>query len=129
MTDSDNNASSGLYAAIGRYFKLLVEDTRLGLAEKLTRILSSIAVASILVVLVLCTLVFLSISIGLMLSTVMEPYWAFIIVAALYVLLIAVLVIFKRQLIVDPTARFLSSLIVEPPVKNNAGNDQSTPVS
>ena len=98
-------------------------------ALKLTETAVMIALASILVVLVLCTLVFLSISVGLMLSAVMEPYWAFIIVAALYVLLIAVLVIFKRQLIVDPTARLLSSLIVEPPVKNNAGNDQSTPVS
>lgn len=116
--------------AISRYVKLLVEDTRLGLAEKLTRLLSAIAVSATLVILALVALVFISISVGYLLMPVLSPVWSFLIVAGFYILLIGVLLVFKRQLVVDPIARFISSLLVEPPVKTEATqNDKPASLS
>lgn len=117
-------------SAISRYVKLLVEDTRLGLAEKLTRLLSAIAVSATMVILALVAMVFISIGVGYVLMPVLSPVWAFLIVAAFYIILIGVLIIFKRQLVVDPIARFISSLLVEPPVKTVAPqNDKPAPLS
>ncbi len=116
--------------SISRYIKLLVEDTRLGLAEKLTRMLSAVAVCAILCILALVAMLFITIGIAYMLQPMVSPVWAFMIVASFYVLLIVILLIFKRQLVVDPIARFVSSLIVEPPLnKTTAGNDKPTTIS
>ncbi len=130
MLSSESNANSGLTSAIGRYVKLLVEDTRLNVAEKLTRLLSAVAVSAILLILALVALVFISIGISLLLTPYLSPVWSFLIVAAFYLLLIGGLLIFKNQIIVDPIARFLSSLLLDPPAPSNKnGNDKPTPVS
>ncbi|MDE6464631.1 MAG: phage holin family protein [Muribaculaceae bacterium] len=127
---SESNANTGLTSAIGRYVKLLVEDTRLNIAEKLTRLLSAVAVCAILLILALVALVFISIGVSLALAPVLDPVWAFLIVAAFYLVLIGVLLLFKTQLIVDPIARFLSSLLLDPPATPKAqSNDKSASLS
>lgn len=131
MTEHDNEARNGLMNTIGRYLKLLVEDTRLGLAEKLTRLLSAITVCALLAVLALVALLFITIGVSHMLQPALSPMWAYMAVAAFYILLIVVLIAFKRQLVVDPIARFISSLIIEPPVSTHSSNsnDKPAPVS
>lgn len=108
---------------IHRYLKLLIEDTRLNVAEKLTRLMSAVAIAAILLFLAVVTLVFLSLGISMALSEVMKPLWAFIIVAGFYMVLCVALIIARKQLIVDPIARFLSKLLLNPPVKEQPKND------
>ena len=119
-------------AAISRYVKLLIEDTRLGLAEKLTRLLSAIAVSAVIVILAIVAMVFVSIGISYLLTSVLSPVWSFLTVAAFYVVVIAVFVALKRQLVVDPIARFISSLLVEPPVptpSQTTDNDKPAAIS
>ncbi len=108
---------------VQRYLKLLIEDTRLNAAEKLTRLMAAVAMAAILLFLAVVTLVFLSLGLSLALSEVMAPLWAFIIVAGIYIILCAVLIIARKQLIVDPIARFVSKLLLNPPVKETKQND------
>lgn len=132
MTENSSNSNAGLMAAVSRYVKLLVEDTRLGLAEKLTRLLSAIAVSAVLVILALVAMVFVSIGISYLLAPVISPVWSFLAVAAFYLVLIAVFVALKRQLVVDPIARFISSLLVEPPVSTptpTSDNDKPAAIS
>lgn len=132
MTEVSSNNNNGLMAAISRYVKLLIEDTRLGLAEKLTRLLSAIAVSAVIVILAIVAMVFVSIGISYLLTSVLSPVWSFLTVAAFYVVVIAVFVALKRQLVVDPIARFISSLLVEPPVptpSQTADNDKPAAIS
>ncbi len=127
-----NDKPSGLAAIsqiAGKYIKLLVEDTRLNVAEKLTRLLSAIALASLLTIISTVVLVFISIAVGLALADTLTPLWAFVIVAGFYIILLVVLVVCRRILLVNPIARFISIILLDPPSKPDSGNDQSTTVS
>ena len=123
MTSERAEQVQGIMGIIHRYLKLLIEDTRLNVAEKLTRLMSAVAIAAILLFLAVVTLVFLSLGISMALSEVMKPLWAFIIVAGFYMVLCVVLIVARKQLIVDPIARFLSKLLLNPPVKEQPKND------
>lgn len=119
MTSERAEQVQGIMGNVHRYLKLLIEDTRLNVAEKLTRLMSAVAISAILLFMAVVTLVFLSLGISMALSEVMKPLWAFIIVAGFYLILCAVLIISRKQLIIDPIARFLSKLLLNPPVKDN----------
>lgn len=130
--ETNGSSPSGLSAIsqiVGKYVKLLVEDTRLNVAEKLTRLLSTIALASLLTIIVTVALVFVSIAVGIALAETLSPLWSFVIVAGFYIALLIILVTCRRTLLVSPIARFISSILLPPPTKNDTGNDQSTTVS
>ena len=114
-------------ATVCKYISLLIEDTRLNVAEKLTRLLSAASLFLILVILTTVALVFLSIAVGIALSVAITPRWSFIIVAAFYLILLVVLVTCRRKLIENPVARFVSALIVKEPEENTATANPSTP--
>lgn len=118
----------GIGNTVSRYVKLLVEDTRLNVAEKLTRLLSAIALASLVTIITTVALVFVSIAVGIALSDMLTPLWAFVIVAGFYLLVLVLLITCRRVLLVNPIARFLSVLLLEAP-KNPDGHDESTPIS
>ncbi len=129
MINADNSGSfSELLSVVSRYLKLLVEDTRLNVAQKLTRLLSAIALASLLTIVSTVAMVFVSIAVGIALSDALTPLWSFVIVAGFYVVLLSLLVIFRKQLLVNPIARFLSVLLLDPP-QNADNHAQSAPVS
>ena len=131
MTSSDNTATTmpTLGAIVGRYVKLLVEDTRLNVAEKLTRLLSAIALCSLLTIIGTAALVFISIAVGMALATVIAPLWAFIIVAGFYIAVLVILVTCRNALLVNPIARFISRLLLPAPQKPHTDVPQSAPIS
>lgn len=130
MNNTDNPGTfSSITSGISKYVSLLVEDTKLNVAEKLTRLLSAVALCSLLTIIVTVALVFISIAVGLALSHAFSPLWAFFCVAAFYVVLLAVLIIFRRSLLVNPIARFISVLLLDPPQEKTAKDAQSTSVS
>ncbi len=132
MEQSDPRSStviSSIGDTVSRYVSLLMEDTRLSLAEKLTRLLSKLTICALLLVLSLSTLLFLSIAAGIALSRIMEPMWAYVVVASLYVVLGVIVVFCKNSLIVNPIARFISRLLVNAPEKPSTSNDKSASVS
>ena len=100
---------------------LKLEDARFVLSIKLTKLLGGIVFVFLGFMLALCTLAFVSVAIGHLLCNVMHPVWAYLLIALFYLILIGVMVVFKKTLIMDPIARFISKLIVEEPVstRNN----------
>ena len=127
-TDESANNLSGITASVTKYIQLLVEDTRLNVAEKLTRMLSAIALCALLTIIGTAALVFISLAVGLALAEVLEPMWAFIIVASFYIVVLVLLVCCRTLLLVNPISRFISRLLLPAP-KPAASNDQSAPVS
>ena len=114
MTDNPNQYRT-LWEQLRRLFNLEVENARFLVTEKLVVLLSSITFYAILAVIITCVTIFLTIGVvNLMLERV-EPHWAYMIVAAFYLMLMLILIIFRRQLIINPIARFLSSVILDPP--------------
>lgn len=130
MDTHDNPGSlSGIGQILSKYLKLLIEDTRLNVAEKLTRLLATIALASLLTITVTVALVFVSIAVGIALAQSLSPLWSFVIVAGFYIVLLIVLVACRKALLLNPIARFISSILLPAPSQNETGHDQSTPVS
>ncbi len=98
-----------------RLLRLQCDGARLALAEKLTRLMSVIALFLIGLILGVCVLAFFTLGIGRILSAHLADYWSFLIMAGFYLLLIVALVAFRKPLLVNPLSRFLTSLIVAPP--------------
>ncbi|MCM1449581.1 MAG: phage holin family protein [Clostridiales bacterium] len=113
----ENNNYSLLYKLAKRLFRLKVEDARFVLAVKLTKLLGAIVYLFVGFMIMLSMLAFIALAVGHCLSNYMEPVWAYMIIAAFYLILLCAIVVAKRFVIMDPIARFISKLIVEPPHK------------
>lgn len=119
------NAFSNLAKTVSNYVKLLIEDTRLNAAEKLTRLFSAIALSAILLIIGMVVLVVLSIAVCFALASIMPAMWAFLIVAAVYLVLMVIIVAFRTQLLVNPIARFISRLLLPAPKPTDANDKPS----
>jgi len=115
MDNQYNNALSALWTIGRRLLRLQCDVARLALAERLTRLISIIALFLIGLILGICVLAFLTLGIGRILSSHIADYWSFLIMAGFYLLLIVAIVAFRKPLLVNPLSRFLTSLIVSPP--------------
>ena len=96
MTESGEKATSGLATIIGKYLKLLIEDTRLNIAEKLTRLLSAITIFALLLITGSIAIVFISLWACYLLSEVLPQYWSFLIVAGFYIILFFSVYLLKK---------------------------------
>ena len=83
MTNTDETASTikSLSATVIQYIRLLIEDTRFNVAEKLTRLLSAIALCALLTIVCTVALVFISIAVGVARAELIYPRWSLVIVA------------------------------------------------
>jgi len=116
--EQSNNYST-LYRLAMRLFVLKIEDTRLVLAVKLTRLLGAIVFLFVCFMLFLCIQGFIAAAVEHLLCEMMSAVMANIIIAAFYLVLLCVIIVAKKQIIINPIARFISRLIVEPPKTNN----------
>lgn len=129
---SHSETTSSIYNSIGtvkRLGSLYLESMKLKTTEKITVLLSSIAYIAVIIAVGLVCLVFISIGIGHLLATTIAPHLAYLFIAAFYLLLFVLAIVFKRQIFVDPIARFMSRLMVDPPKQaDTAHNDVKTSV-
>lgn len=109
-----------------RLAKLYIESGRLSLTEALTRILAAALITFVCLLLVIIALSFVSYGVIVTLSDSLSSTWAYVIVGGFYLLIIALLVIFKRTLVINPIARFLSKVLLDAPenLKNTHCHEQ-----
>lgn len=98
-----------------RFVALRVESLRLDAAERVTLLLTAVAYHCVVMILGAIALVFVSLGIGHILAVTIAPHFAYLIVAAFYILLIVLLSVFKRQLVLNPICRLITRLLVSPP--------------
>ena len=104
-----------LFTEARKYFSLEWDYTKLTAVEKLAILLS--ATAFVAVVIIICTfaLLYLFSALITVLAEAMGCIWgAHLIAAGLMLLLLLVVFAFKKQLIVNPIARFVSKLFLKP---------------
>lgn len=109
MTDKQNQIHT-LWAEIQDTFKLNFGYAKFTAAEKMTILLAAIAVALIALVLSAFILFFLSIAIVRCIAEGVGIIWAYFIVCGFYCVLLAIVIAFRKQLIINPIARFVSCL-------------------
>lgn len=104
-----------LYSEVKKLCSLEVENARLLLVEKLTLLLGRITLVAVSFVVCTAALIFLSMSAADFLLRGLQPCWTYMIVGAFYVLIVVIVACFRRRLIVDPIARYISRVILDPP--------------
>lgn len=104
-----------LFNEARKYFTLEWDYTKLTAVEKLAVLLSSIAFVAVVIIIGTFALAYVMSALIDVLASAMGCTWgAQLIAAALLLVLLLVVFAFKRQIIVDPVARFVSKLFLKP---------------
>lgn len=96
-----------------QYVKLQIEYGKLTLTEKMTMLISSLAIGLICVFLAVIAIFFLSMSAVDLMATELGSTWSCLIMCGFYLLLIVLLIVLRKPLIVNPLARLISRIILK----------------
>lgn len=98
-----------------KFFSLEWDYTKLTAVEKLAVLLSAVAFVAVVIIIGTFILHYLFAALIAVLSSAMGCAWgAHLIAAGILLVLLLLVFAFKKQLIVDPVARFVSKLFLKP---------------
>ncbi len=104
-----------LFTEARKFFALEWDYTKLTAVEKLAVLLSAIAFVAVVIIIATFALSYVFSALISVLANALGCTWgAQLIAAALLLLLLLVVFAFKKQIIVDPIARFVSKLFLKP---------------
>ncbi|MCD8283003.1 MAG: phage holin family protein [Prevotella sp.] len=115
MFSTDNNVETiaQLAEQLKRYLTLKGEYYRLDFAEKVVRVVATVVMTFIVLLLSFFILGFLSLTVAFALEPLTGKAGALAIIAAIYLLLFLLCIIFRKQWIEAPLVRFFASLLME----------------
>lgn len=108
-------AAKEYFKPFQRLAKLYIQTGKLTLTEVLTRILAGALIAFVCLLFAIISLTFISYGVINTLTQTMSMTWACLIVGGFYLFIIILMIVFKRTLIINPIARFLSKIIIDAP--------------
>lgn len=115
MFSSDKNIET-----IGQLVKLIKhsiglqgEYLKLDIMEKTVRIITALLLFAILTLIVIAILIFLSLSAALAMGPILGYPAAFGIIAAVYIIIFILFLIFRKNWIERPLIKFITSLLIE----------------
>lgn len=94
------------------WVKLEVEYAKLTLAEKFTILASAMIIGAICLLLGIVVLILLSFSVVELFKMIMAPALAYLAVGGIVCLLIVLIFLFRRRILIDPIARFITRLFI-----------------
>ncbi len=108
-----SNTFQSLKDQVVRLLSLYAESAKLTVAEKLTMLLSAGVILIVTLVLGVFALAFLSGALIELLELVVVPWASYLILGGVFILFIVVLALFRKALVVNPIARFISKLVFD----------------
>ena len=110
------NSYKELWSEFKKYITLQVDYIKLTALEKLTILCAALVVVFVSIALSVCALFFLSSAFVAWLDTVLCCTWlAHLITGALVLLILFIVLLFKKVLIIIPITRFITKLFLNPP--------------
>lgn len=107
------NPYTRLLEQLKRYLSLNVDNVRLTAAEKLTMVLSAMVLILAGVLLGVTLLFFITLAVVQFIAPAVGMGWAYMIMAGFVALIVLVLFIFRKPLVIDPVARFISRVVLK----------------
>lgn len=126
--DSDINVSR-LQAEVRNLCKLYLEAAKFAAVEKTTMLLAGVGVFMLVALLGLVAFVFLMIGLASLLASYIEPFWSYFIVAGVFIVGIAIVLVLRETMIYNPIARFLSRIFLAPPAPGHESANNSPTTS
>lgn len=114
MQESDNSYQK-IFSEVKRLGALQLENGKLLLTEKLTLLTAKVTLTAVVFVMTTAAMIFASIAVAYILLKYLSPTVTYSIVGAFYVIVAVIAVVFRKQLIIDPIARYISRVILDPP--------------
>ena len=104
MTDEQQNGNSyqRLADLLKQYLTLNVENARLKVSDKLSVLLSTIALLLITFALINIALLFFTVAVAHLLALVMPIVWAYAIMCGFNLLILLIIVLLRKPLIINP---------------------------
>ena len=103
-----------LFLEFKKYLELQKEYTQLEITEKLSKLLSMLLLVMLVIVLCVVVLFHLSFTLVYVMAPLVGGLTAsYALIAGFHVLLILLLVLFRRKLIINPTVKFVAGLLLE----------------
>lgn len=100
-----------IFAQSKTWVKLEIEYAKLTLAEKFTMLMSALIIGAVCLLLGMVVLILLSISLAQLFCMIMHPALAYLSAAGVIVLLVVLVIIFKRPLLLTPISKFITRLL------------------
>ena len=100
--------------SLRRLIELYLENAKITTAEKLTLFCTAATVGVICLVLGLFALAFITVSLIELLALAIPVWASYLIFAGIYAVIIIALILLREPLIMNPIARVLSKLLLEP---------------
>lgn len=94
------------------YLELQKEYVKLDAAEKLSVLLSAVAVAAVCLILVMAALLFFVVALGFWLANYVGTAWSFAIMGGAMLVFIIIAVLTRKRWVVQPVSRFIARLLV-----------------
>ena len=113
MPDTPDNAFKRLFEEGKKYLTLQIDYTKLTATEKISVILGMSVLFIIILVLAVGAGIYLSFALVYLLEPLVGIVGSYALLGALFLILIAIVVIFKRQLILAPITRFISRVLLD----------------
>lgn len=102
-----------LYGEVKKYIELQGEYVKVEIVEKMTILLSTLLIIGLVLVLVMAVLFYLCFSLAYTLETFFGSLaMSFSVISGIYILLIVLLLVFRKSLVINPLVRFLSNLFL-----------------
>lgn len=100
--------------SLRRLATLYLENAKITTAEKLTMFCTAATVGVICLVLALFALAFVTVALIELLALAIPVWASYLIFAGIYAVMILTLILLREPLIMNPIARFMSKLLLEP---------------
>lgn len=117
--DPDPHSFKGLMGLIWHYVELNIDKARLTASERVAIMFTAIAFYAMITLMVTIVLLFVSIGVGHWLATTIAPHLAYLFVAAFYLLILILLIVFRNKLFLNPITKFVTRLFLAPPAEGN----------
>lgn len=113
--------------SLRRLATLYLENAKITTAEKLTMFCTAATVGVICLVLALFALAFVTVALIELLALAIPVWASYLIFAGIYAVMILTLILLREPLIMNPIARFMSKLLLEPESERRAEKNEDKP--
>ena len=113
--------------SLRRLATLYLENAKITTAEKLTMFCTAATVGGICLVLALFALAFVTVALIELLALAIPVWASYLIFAGIYAVMILTLILLREPLIMNPIARFMSKLLLEPESERRTEKTEDKP--
>lgn len=111
-TDKNVETIAQLVEVLKHYIGLQSEYLKLDVIDKIVRLFTALAILIVLCTVLFLVLIYLSFAAAFALASFTGMAWAFCIIAAAYLVLFIVFLMFRKRWIEKPLVRFLANILI-----------------